>query len=154
MKMTIRTRFAVLAGSLVLIVVAAIGLGAYVVAGQQLRNQVDGTLNARATLIARSLERNGRPDFSNDDRVPRRVIDTFLQTEFDAVTQYIDSEGVIVASAGSVNIPLSSSDAILSNRARGYRRSTVTVEVSSVSSADGCPSRRLTHQGCEEHSGN
>lgn len=128
MKMTIRTRFAVLAGSLVLIVVAAIGLGAYVVAGQQLRNQVDGTLNARATLIARSLERNGRPDFSNDDRVPRRVIDTFLQTEFDAVTQYIDSEGVIVASAGSVNIPISSSDAILSNRARGYRRSTVTVE--------------------------
>lgn len=136
MKMTIRTRFALLASSLVLVVVAAIGFGAYVVAGQQLRNQVDTTLNARATLIARSLERNGRPDFQEGNRVPRPLLDTFLQTEFDAVTQYIGADGEIVASAGNVDIPITSTDVVLSNRASGYRRTTVTV--------DGHPYRVLT----------
>lgn len=126
--MTLRTRFALLAGSLVLLVVAAVGVGAYVVAGQQLRNQVDNSLNARATQIAQALEHDGRPDFGNDNRIPRPVIETFLQTEYDAVTQYISADGVIAARAGSVDLPITSADVALSNRAAGFKRSNITVD--------------------------
>lgn len=126
--MTIRTRFALLAGTLVLLVVAAVGVGAYMVAGQQLRNQVDSSLNARAALIVRSLERDGRPVFDDGDRLPRPLIGTFLQTEFDAVTQYIDANGQILASAGSAELPITSTDLNLSNRARGFARTTIDID--------------------------
>lgn len=140
--MTIRTRFALLASSLVLLVVAAVGIGAYVVAGQQLRNQVDNSLTARAALIVRALERDGRPNLDDGDRIPRPIINTFLQTEFDAVTQYIDSTGHILASAGPVDLPITSADIKLSNRSRGYTRGTETVKgdpyrVLTVSLGDG-----------------
>ena len=82
--MTLRTRFALLTGSVVLLVVVAVGTGAYVVAARQLRNEVDKTLDARVQLIAEGLTRANQQ--MPGQRRNRPLSDSLLQAEFDTVT--------------------------------------------------------------------
>jgi len=106
--MSLRTRFAILTSLLVLLVVTAVAIGAYYVSAQQLRSQVDSSLSRRmvqirdALVIAEQLEPGQR------QRNP--VADSFMQTEFDAVTQLVDASGIILISYGRVDIPISQRD--------------------------------------------
>ncbi len=106
--MSLRTRFAILTSLLVLLVVTAVSIGAYYVSAQQLRSQIDSSLSQRmvqirdALVIAEQLEPGQR------QRNP--VADSFMQTEFDAITQIVDASGIILISYGRVDIPISQRD--------------------------------------------
>ncbi len=122
--MTLRTRFALLTGSLVLLVVIAVSSGAYIVASRQLRNEVDQALDARVELISRGLA-------SSDQQVGRQrrrrpLSDSLLQAEFDTVSQIINRYGVVIASAGPIELPFTANDEVLSKNKIGYHRSTFT----------------------------
>jgi len=105
---SLRTRFAILTSLLVLLVVTAVSIGAYYVSAQQLRSQIDSSLSQRmvqirdALVIAEQLEPGQR------QRNP--VADSFMQTEFDAITQIVDASGIILISYGRVDIPISQRD--------------------------------------------
>ena len=124
--MTLRTRFALLTGSVVLLVVVAVGTGAYMVATRQLRNEVDKTLNARVQLIAEGLTRPNQQ--MPGQRRNRPLSDSLLQAEFDTVTQIIDANGDILASAGPIELLLTPTDIALSQKRDGFHRSTVTAD--------------------------
>lgn len=124
--MSLRTRFAMLTSLVVLLVVAAIGIGAYYVSAQQLRSQVDRSLTQRMTQINDALKEAERRIPGERRRNP--VEESFIQTEFDAVTQLVDSDGTILVSYGRVDIPLTDRDMKMAQGGQDFYRSTVNIE--------------------------
>jgi two-component system sensor histidine kinase MprB len=124
--MSLRTRFAMLTSLVVLLVVAAIGIGAYYVSAQQLRSQVDRSLTQRMTEINDALKEAERRVPGERRRNP--VEESFIQTEFDAVTQLVDADGTILVSYGRVDIPLTDRDLQMAQGGQDFYRSTVNIE--------------------------
>ena len=125
--MNLRTRFAMVTGVIVLVVVALVGFGAYAAAANQLYGQVDDSLNTRVNQIADALQRNNRPMVPGF-RQRNPLTDELLQTEFDAVTQIIDPTSGIVATAGKVDLPEHERDDAMASSGDGFHRETVTLE--------------------------
>ena len=125
--MTLRTRFAMVTGIIVLVVVALVGFGAYAAAANQLYNQVDDSLDTRVNQIADALQRNNRPMVPGF-RQRNPITDELLQTEFDAVTQIIDPTSGIVATAGKVDLPEHERDDAMASSGDGFHRETVSLE--------------------------
>lgn len=124
--MSLRTRFAMLTSLVVLLVVAAIGVGAYYVSAQQLRSQVDRSLTQRMSQINEALVEAERRIPGERRRNP--VEESFIQTEFDAVTQLVDANGTILVSYGRVDIPLTERDLEMARGGQDFYRSTVNIE--------------------------
>ena len=125
--MTLRTRFAMVTGVIVLVVVALVGFGAYAAAANQLYGQVDDSLDTRVNQIADALQRNNRPMVPGF-RQRNPITDELLQTEFDAVTQIIDPTSGIVATAGKVDLPEHERDDAMASSGDGFHRETVSLE--------------------------
>lgn len=125
--MTLRTRFAMVTGVIVLVVVALVGFGAYAAAANQLYGQVDDSLDTRVNQIADALQRNNRPMVPGF-RQRNPLTDELLQTEFDAVTQIIDPTSGIVATAGKVDLPEHERDDAMASSGDGFHRETVSLE--------------------------
>ena len=125
--MTLRTRFAMVTGVIVLVVVALVGFGAYAAAANQLYSQVDDSLDTRVNQIADALQRNNRPMVPGF-RQRNPITDELLQTEFDAVTQIIDPTSGIVATAGKVDLPEHERDDAMASSGDGFHRETVSLE--------------------------
>lgn len=125
--MNLRTRFAMVTGIVVLVVVALVGIGAYVAATNQLYNQVDDSLDTRVNQIADALQRNDRPMVPGF-RQRNPLTDELLQTEFDAVTQIVDPTSGIVATAGKVDLPQHERDEELATVGEGFHRETIGLD--------------------------
>lgn len=125
--MNLRTRFAMITGVIVLVVVALVGFGAYAAAANQLYGQVDDSLDTRVNQIADALQRNNRPMVPGF-RQRNPLTDELLQTEFDAVTQIIDPTSGIVATAGKVDLPEHERDDAMASSGDGFHRETVSLE--------------------------
>lgn len=124
--MSLRARFAILTSLLVLVVVTAIGIGAYYVSAQQLRSQVDRSLNQRMTQINDALRES--QEFAPGERRRNPVAESLIQTEFDAITQVVDQDGTILISYGRYDIPLSPRDLIEAQGSTGRYKTTITIE--------------------------
>lgn len=124
--MSLRTRFAILTSVLVLVVVTAIAIGAYYVSSQQLRSQVDRSLNQRMTQINDALRES--QEIGPGDRRRNPVAESLIQTEFDAITQVVDADGTILINYGRFDIPLSLRDLELAQGGTGRYKTTITIE--------------------------
>jgi two-component system, OmpR family, sensor histidine kinase MprB len=124
--MSLRTRFAMLTSLLVLLVVTAVSVGAYYVSAQQLRSEVDRSLTQRMRQIRDALVEAERLIPGERQRNP--VAESFMQTEFDAITQLVDANGVILASYGRVDIPITQRDLRMARGGTDYYRTTVKIE--------------------------
>lgn len=107
--MTLRKKLSLASGLIALVTVGVLSISAYLIAGQQLRSQVDDSLKARAQTIVREIDRAlQRPDFLGRQRTP--LGPTLLQPEFDAITQVIDTDGTVLASIGPGDLVVSATD--------------------------------------------
>lgn len=92
--MSLRTRFALVTSALVLAVTAMMSIGAYTIASNQLTDQVDTSLNQRATRI---LEIVDNPRFRWEEAFGRGPVNqAIMQTEVDAITQVVLPGGEII----------------------------------------------------------
>jgi two-component system sensor histidine kinase MprB len=110
--MNLRTRFALIAGSLVFVLATVMSVGAYRIASSQLENQVQTSLEQR---ISRILNIMDRPNFSwNDSFGPGPVNQAIMQTEVDAITQVVLPNGQILGRREYPQLPIESADKALS----------------------------------------
>ncbi len=124
--MSLRTRFAILTSVLVLVVVTAVAIGAYYVSAQQLRGEVDRSLTQRMTQIRDALLE--AEQLLPGERVRNPVAESFMQTEFDAITQLVDVDGRILISYGRVDIPITARDLKMALGSNENYHSTVRIE--------------------------
>jgi two-component system sensor histidine kinase MprB len=120
--MTLRTRFALTTGLIVLIVVAAVGLGVYGVTSSQLRQQNDNNLDSRIQQVANQLAREAMDSDLGfmDRRNP-------LMSDRDAITTLIYRDGS-TQSFGPAQLPVTKADQKLLAGTAGIARDTVTVD--------------------------
>lgn len=117
---TLRTRFALAAGLLVLVVIGMVGATAYAVTSNQLHRQVDEGLDSRMAQLVQTIRRRpagwtfgGRPDDLFSDR--------------DAVVQLIYPDRSSVY-RGITALPVADGDVALLERPGRIRRDTVGVD--------------------------
>lgn len=103
--MTLRLRLLLATGVMVLITIATLSVTTYLITARQLTNEVDRALDARVSAIAASLRENQNRDFFGR-RVRNPLGEALLPTRFDTVTQVIDSQGSVLLSIGSVDLPI------------------------------------------------
>jgi len=103
--MTLRLRLLLATGLMVLITIATLSVTTYLITARQLTNEVDRALDARVSAIAASLRENQNRDFFGR-RVRNPLGEALLPTRFDTVTQVIDSQGSVLLSIGSVDLPI------------------------------------------------
>jgi len=139
--MTIRSRFAIITGALALVLAIVVSLSGFLIATNQLQNQLDRSLNVRASRI---LSVVGQQGFSwNDAFGPGPVNQAIEQTEVDAITQVTLSDGTFIGRRGYPQIQVDNSDkALLAKHKNGYRRSTTNIgghefRVLTIALADG-----------------
>ena len=91
--MNLRTRYVAITSMLVFVIATAMSLGAYRIATDQLEKQVKASLNQRAlsTIEAINQPRRDFNDFFGTGPLDRAI----SQTEFDSITQIIDTNGIL-----------------------------------------------------------
>lgn len=114
--MNLRTRFAIVTAAIVFTLATAMSIGAYSIASAQLENQVAASLNQRATRILNTLN---DPRFSLDDAFGRGPVNqAILQTEVDAITQLVSSDGTVYKRPEYPTLPVTAADlALVAGRA-------------------------------------
>ena len=97
--MSLRSRLAIATGGIAFVAVGTLAAGAYIIASHELRSQVDASLSSRASTIVREINRDfEQPRFPG--RMSSPLGSTLLQPEFDAITQVIGINGIVLASLG------------------------------------------------------
>ena len=110
--MTLRKRLALASGLVAFVTVGILAISAYLIASHELRSQVDDSLKSRGATIVREISRAlERPDFFGRQRTP--LGPTLLQPEFDAITQVIDADGVVLAALGPSELAVTGRDLAL-----------------------------------------
>lgn len=138
--MNLRTRFAVITGGLVLVLATAMSYGAYRIAAQQLENQVQTSLNQRASRI---LDIVSRPGFTWNEAFGRSPANqAIMQTEVDAITQVVLPGGQILGRNEYPQLPVTNDEKKLDPVNHRIHRSTITIDnhefrVLSVAAPDG-----------------
>jgi two-component system sensor histidine kinase MprB len=91
--MNLRTRYVAITAMLVFVIATAMSLGAYRIATDQLETQVKSSLNQRALSTIEAINRPRRDfnDFFGSGPLDRAI----SQTEFDSITQIIDTNGIL-----------------------------------------------------------
>ena len=106
--MNLRTRFVLISAGLMFVLATCMGIGAYRIASSQLENQVNSSLDQRASRI---LVIMSQPDFSwNDSFGPGPVNQAIMQTEVDAITQIVLPNGQIVGRREYPRLPITGRD--------------------------------------------
>jgi two-component system sensor histidine kinase MprB len=124
--MNLRTRFAIITGSIVLVLATAMSYGAYRIASQQLENQVQTSLNQR---VSRILDIISRPGISWDQAFGRGPANqAIMQTEVDAITQVVLPNGQILGRREYPQLPVTEADKALSQVGDQIHRSTITID--------------------------
>lgn len=118
---TLRTRFAIASGLLVLVVIGMVGISAYAVTSSELRRQVDASLDSRMTQV---VERIGRRP-GGGLNVRQRDDDFF--SDRDAVTQIVFPDRT-VAYVGNTTLPVTGGDDTLLESGQGVVRDTISVD--------------------------
>ena len=117
--MNLRTRFAIVTAAIVFVLATAMSIGAYGIASRQLERQVTRSLEQRATRILNTLD---NPRFSLDDAFGRGPVNqAILQTEVDAITQLVSSEGIVYKRPEYPALPTTESDLALRPGSANYR---------------------------------
>ncbi len=106
--MNLRTRFALISGSLVFVLATAMSIGAYRVATQQLENQVTESLNQRVGRITRQLE--NQRSFLDDAFGRGFNTRAIFEPDIDSFTQIITPDGVIHHANGYPDLPVSEAE--------------------------------------------
>lgn len=123
--MNLRTRFAIITGSLVLVVATAMSYGAYRIAANQLENQVQTSLNQRASRI---LDIVSHPGFTWTEAFGRGPANqAIMQTEVDAITQVVLPDGQILGRNEYPQLPVTDADRALNTTNHRIHRSTITL---------------------------
>lgn len=124
--MNLRTRFAIITGSLVLVIATAMSIGAHKIASDQLEKQVRTSLNQRASRILRIV---ADPRFSWDDSFgPGPVNQAIMQTEVDAITQVVLPDGRILGRREYPQLPVTEDDLALRTDDKKVHRSSTTID--------------------------
>lgn len=91
--MNLRTRYVAITAMLVFVIATAMSIGAYRIATDQLEKQVKASLNQRALSTIEAINRPRRDfnDFFSSGPLDRAI----SQTEFDSITQIIDTNGIL-----------------------------------------------------------
>lgn len=119
--MTLRTRFALAAGVLVLVVIGMVGVSAYAVTSSQLHRQIDDGLDSRMDQIMQAIRRRPAAGFDFGGRRDD------LFSDRDAVVQLIYPDRSTVY-RGVVALPVEDGDIGLLGQPGRIRRDTVTVD--------------------------
>lgn len=124
--MNLRTRFAVITGGLVLVLATAMSYGAYSIAADQLENQVQTSLNQRASRI---LDIVSRPGFTWSEAFGRSPANqAIMQTEVDAITQVVLPGGQVLGRNEYPQLPVTEEDKKLDPNNHRIHRSTITID--------------------------
>lgn len=124
--MNLRTRFAVITGSLVLVIATAMSIGANRIASDQLEKQVRTSLNQRASRILHIVD---NPRFSwSDSFGPGPVNQAIMQTEVDAITQVVLPDGTILKRREYPQLPVTEDDLALRTNDKRIHRSSTTID--------------------------
>ena len=138
--MNLRTRYVAITAMLVFVIATAMSIGAYRIATDQLEKQVKASLNQRALSTIEAINRPRRDfnDFFSSGPLDRAI----SQTEFDSITQIIDTNGILHKRRDLPDLPYEPAlKALREDPARAYY-SSVTLEnhefrMLSVASPDG-----------------
>lgn len=124
--MNLRTRFAVITGSLVLVIATAMSIGANRIASDQLEKQVRTSLNQRVSRILHIVD---NPRFSwSDSFGPGPVNQAIMQTEVDAITQVVLPDGTILGRREYPQLPVTKDDLALRTNDKKIHRSSTTID--------------------------
>ena len=119
--MTLRTRFAVAAGLLVLVVIGMVGVTAYAVTSNQLHRQIDESLDSRMSQVIQAIRRRPAAGLDFGGRGNE------LFSDRDAVVQVIRPDRSAVY-RGVAALPVSDGDLDLLASPSRVRRDTVNVD--------------------------
>ncbi|CAB4676596.1 MAG: HAMP domain-containing protein [Actinobacteria bacterium] len=124
--MNLRTRFVLISAGLMFVLATCMSIGAYRIASSQLENQVNSSLDQRASRI---LVIMSQPDFSwNDSFGPGPVNQAIMQTEVDAITQIVLPNGQIVGRREYPRLPITDRDRSLSIDGKRIHRSKTIID--------------------------
>ena len=124
--MNLRTRYVAITAMLVFVIATAMSLGAYRIATDQLEKQVKASLNQRAlsTIEAISRPRRDFNDFFGKGPLDRAI----SQTEFDSITQIIDTNGILHKRRDLPDLPYEAAVLALRENPTRAHYSSVTLE--------------------------
>lgn len=123
--MNLRTRFALITGGLALVLATTMSYGAYSIASNQLENQVETSLNQRASRIVAIV---ARPNFSWADAFGRGPVNQAIrQTEVDAITQVVLPNGQILGRGEYPQLPITNQDRALGTNGKLFNRTTIKI---------------------------
>ncbi len=92
--MNLRTRFVLVSASLMFVLATGMSIGAYQIASNQLQGQVERSLDQRASRI---LQIMGQRGFNWNDAFGKGPVNqAIMQTEVDAITQIVLSNGQVI----------------------------------------------------------
>ena len=124
--MNLRTRFVLISAGLMFVLATCMSIGAYRIASSQLENQVNSSLDQRASRI---LVIMSQPDFSwNDSFGPGPVNQAIMQTEVDAITQIVLPNGQIIGRREYPRLPVRDRDRSLSIDGKRIHRSKTIID--------------------------
>ena len=124
--MNLRTRFAIVTAALVMVFTMSMSVGAYRIASGQLENQVDTSLNQRASRIINIVN---DPRFQWNDAFGRGPANqAIMQTEVDAITQVRLANGQIMKRAEYPELPLTDADSELNPAGKRVHRSSTVID--------------------------
>lgn len=124
--MNLRTRFVLISGGLMLVLATCMSVGAYRIASSQLEIQVQSSLEQRASRILRIMS---RPNFKWDDAFgPGPVNQAIMQTEVDAITQIVLSNGQVVGRREYPRLPIEDKDRALAVDGKRIHRSSTVID--------------------------
>jgi len=122
--MNLRTRFVLVSASLMFVLATGMSIGAYQIASNQLQGQVERSLDQRASRILQIMSQQG---FNWNDAFGKGPVNqAIMQTEVDAITQIVLSNGQVIGRREYPRLPIEPSDRSLSvNGKRIHRSSTI-----------------------------
>ena len=124
--MNLRTRFALITSSIVFVLATAMSFGAYSIASNQLENQVQSSLNQRASRILTIASQDGFQWIDAFGRGPaNRAI---METESDAITQVVLPDGRIFGRNENPLLPITDEEKKLSLPDNPTARSTTSID--------------------------
>jgi len=126
--MSIRTRFLIVSCTVIFIIVGALSFAGYTLTSRFLLNEVDKSLESRATLISELIQ-SDRRILRNGGRLRNPITEVLLPTKFDSVTQVISKNGEVIVGIGVVDLPISPVALdIASGSQFGTERATVEID--------------------------
>ncbi len=124
--MNLRTRFVLVSASLMFVLATGMSIGAYRIASNQLQGQVESSLDQRASRILQIMSQRG---FNWNDAFGKGPVNqAIMQTEVDAITQIVLSNGQVIGRREYPRLPIENGDRSLSVGGKRIHRSSTIID--------------------------